>query len=116
MNLIQLFFTLVSRPLFHSIRYFYELDKAQQLEEVWKERFLLPSQRSHYKANIRHLHSPKREQEHIGRWTEEEHEAFLSGLQEYGKEWKKVAGQDWKKVADHVKALIIMEEESHGTS
>jgi len=40
----------------HSIRYFYELDKAQQLEEVWKERFLLRAQRSHYKANIRHLH------------------------------------------------------------
>ena len=28
-----------------------------------------------------------------GRWTKEEHEAFLSGLQMYGKEWKKVAAR-----------------------
>ena len=32
-------------------------------------------------------------QEHTGRWTKEEHEAFLSGLQTYGKEWKKVAAR-----------------------
>ena len=32
-------------------------------------------------------------QEHTGRWTREEHEAFLSALQEYGKEWKKVAAK-----------------------
>ena len=32
-------------------------------------------------------------QEHTGRWTREEHEAFLSGLQQYGKEWKKVAAK-----------------------
>jgi SHAQKYF class myb-like DNA-binding protein len=32
-------------------------------------------------------------QEHTGRWTKEEHEAFLSGLQQYGKEWKKVAAK-----------------------
>ena len=89
----------------HSIRYFYELDNAQQLEEIWKERYLLPSQRRHYKANIRHLHSPKMDQEHIGRWTEEEHEAFLSGLQEYGKEWKKVA--------DHVKTRTVAQTRSH---
>jgi SHAQKYF class myb-like DNA-binding protein len=31
--------------------------------------------------------------EHTGRWTREEHEAFLLGLQKYGKEWKKVAAQ-----------------------
>jgi len=31
--------------------------------------------------------------EHTGRWTKEEHEAFLSGLQMYGKEWKKVAAR-----------------------
>eukprot|EP00578_Thalassiosira_sp_NH16_P001033 CAMPEP_0181136544 /NCGR_PEP_ID=MMETSP1071-20121207/33233_1 /TAXON_ID=35127 /ORGANISM="Thalassiosira sp., Strain NH16" /LENGTH=1339 /DNA_ID=CAMNT_0023223247 /DNA_START=272 /DNA_END=4292 /DNA_ORIENTATION=- len=31
--------------------------------------------------------------EHTGRWTKEEHEAFLSALQLYGKEWKKVAAQ-----------------------
>jgi SHAQKYF class myb-like DNA-binding protein len=30
-------------------------------------------------------------QEQTGRWTREEHEAFLKGLQLYGKEWKKVA-------------------------
>lgn len=30
-------------------------------------------------------------QEQTGRWTREEHEAFLTGLQLYGKEWKKVA-------------------------
>jgi SHAQKYF class myb-like DNA-binding protein len=29
--------------------------------------------------------------EHTGRWTREEHEAFLQGLRRYGKEWKKVA-------------------------
>lgn len=31
--------------------------------------------------------------EHTGRWTKEEHEAFLSALQVYGKEWKKVAAR-----------------------
>ena len=31
--------------------------------------------------------------EHTGRWTREEHEAFLLGLKKYGKEWKKVAAQ-----------------------
>jgi hypothetical protein len=37
-------------------------------------------------------------QEHTGRWTREEHEAFLSALSHYGKEWKKVAA-----VGEHVK-------------
>lgn len=32
-------------------------------------------------------------QEHTGRWTKEEHEAFLTALQMYGKEWKKVAAK-----------------------
>lgn len=32
-------------------------------------------------------------QEHTGRWTREEHEAFLQALQQYGKEWKKVAAK-----------------------
>jgi SHAQKYF class myb-like DNA-binding protein len=32
-------------------------------------------------------------QEHTGRWTREEHHAFLKGLQMYGKEWKKVAAR-----------------------
>mmetsp|Transcript_17517 Transcript_17517/g.50462 ORF Transcript_17517/g.50462 Transcript_17517/m.50462 type:complete len:775 (-) Transcript_17517:1217-3541(-) len=32
-------------------------------------------------------------QEHTGRWTKEEHEAFLLGLKLYGKEWKKVAAK-----------------------
>jgi SHAQKYF class myb-like DNA-binding protein len=31
--------------------------------------------------------------EHTGRWTKEEHESFLSALQTYGKEWKKVAAK-----------------------
>jgi SHAQKYF class myb-like DNA-binding protein len=31
--------------------------------------------------------------EQTGRWTKEEHEAFLSGLAMYGKEWKKVAAR-----------------------
>jgi len=31
-------------------------------------------------------------QEQTGRWTREEHEAFLSALQKYGKEWKKSSG------------------------
>ena len=31
--------------------------------------------------------------EHTGRWTKEEHESFLSALQLYGKEWKKVAAK-----------------------
>lgn len=31
--------------------------------------------------------------EHTGRWTKEEHEAFLGALQMYGKEWKKVAAK-----------------------
>lgn len=31
--------------------------------------------------------------EHTGRWTKEEHDAFLSALKLYGKEWKKVAAK-----------------------
>lgn len=31
--------------------------------------------------------------EHTGRWTKEEHDAFLSALLLYGKEWKKVAAK-----------------------
>eukprot|EP00588_Corethron_pennatum_P028599 CAMPEP_0194335316 /NCGR_PEP_ID=MMETSP0171-20130528/69166_1 /TAXON_ID=218684 /ORGANISM="Corethron pennatum, Strain L29A3" /LENGTH=279 /DNA_ID=CAMNT_0039098351 /DNA_START=349 /DNA_END=1185 /DNA_ORIENTATION=- len=31
--------------------------------------------------------------EHTGRWTAEEHEAFLTALRKYGKEWKKVAAR-----------------------
>ena len=31
--------------------------------------------------------------EHTGRWTKEEHDAFLTALQLYGKEWKKVAAR-----------------------
>jgi SHAQKYF class myb-like DNA-binding protein len=32
-------------------------------------------------------------QEATGRWTQEEHQAFLNGLRMYGKEWKKVAAK-----------------------
>jgi SHAQKYF class myb-like DNA-binding protein len=32
-------------------------------------------------------------QEHTGRWTREEHSAFLSALKTHGKEWKKVAAK-----------------------
>mmetsp|Transcript_20977 Transcript_20977/g.43864 ORF Transcript_20977/g.43864 Transcript_20977/m.43864 type:complete len:1271 (-) Transcript_20977:79-3891(-) len=32
-------------------------------------------------------------QEQTGRWTKQEHEAFLSALRMYGKEWKKVAAK-----------------------
>jgi SHAQKYF class myb-like DNA-binding protein len=32
-------------------------------------------------------------QEQTGRWTREEHQAFLAGLNQYGKEWKKVAAK-----------------------
>jgi SHAQKYF class myb-like DNA-binding protein len=32
-------------------------------------------------------------QEHTGRWTREEHDAFLHALKQYGKEWKKVAAK-----------------------
>ena len=32
-------------------------------------------------------------QEHTGRWTREEHDAFLTGIRMYGKEWKKVAAK-----------------------
>ena len=32
-------------------------------------------------------------EEHTGRWTKEEHDAFLQGLQLHGKEWKRVAAK-----------------------
>lgn len=34
---------------------------------------------------------PKREGQHAGRWTAEEHKLFLEGLKMHGREWKKVA-------------------------
>ena len=35
--------------------------------------------------------SPSEDASRIGRWTEDEHERFLQGLNLYGREWKKVA-------------------------
>ncbi len=32
-------------------------------------------------------------QEHMGCWTREEHKAYLSALQQHGKEWKKLAAK-----------------------
>ena len=34
----------------------------------------------------------KQSQPTSGRWTKQEHEAFLVGLKLYGREWKKVRG------------------------
>jgi len=34
---------------------------------------------------------PRPENTHTGRWTKEEHEKFLHGINVYGKEWKKIA-------------------------
>lgn len=31
-------------------------------------------------------------QEKVGRWTEEEHQVFLAGLEQHGKQWKVIAG------------------------
>jgi SHAQKYF class myb-like DNA-binding protein len=44
--------------------------------------------------------------EHTGRWTKEEHEAFLAALQQYGKEWKKVAAK--------VKTRTVVQTRTHG--
>ena len=43
--------------------------------------------------------------EHTGRWTKEEHEAFMAALQLYGKEWKKVAAK--------VKTRTIVQTRTH---
>jgi SHAQKYF class myb-like DNA-binding protein len=43
--------------------------------------------------------------EKTGRWTKEEHEAFLSGL--------KIHGEDWKKVAEHVSTRTVVETRTH---
>jgi len=39
-------------------------------------------------------HSPKAADlvEKVGRWSEEEHEVFLQGLEKHGKQWKTIAG------------------------
>eukprot|EP00980_Cylindrotheca_fusiformis_P009260 scaffold2018_cov113-Cylindrotheca_fusiformis.AAC.14 len=39
----------------------------------------------------RKRNSSKQEGQTSGRWTREEHSSFLAGLQEFGREWKKVA-------------------------
>jgi SHAQKYF class myb-like DNA-binding protein len=43
--------------------------------------------------------------EHTGRWTRAEHQAFLVALQQYGKEWKKVAA--------HVKTRTVVQTRTH---
>jgi SHAQKYF class myb-like DNA-binding protein len=43
--------------------------------------------------------------EHTGRWTRAEHQAFLFALQQYGKEWKKVAA--------HVKTRTVVQTRTH---
>jgi len=69
------------RVVLHSIRYFYELDKAQQLEEVWKERFLLRAQRSHYNAKVRYLHKHRTSNAETkdDRALDQARQAFLGG-------------------------------------
>lgn len=54
-----------------------------------------PSKRSYTKEIKSPSTSSKasNKQQHSGRWTKEEHQAFLHGLQIYGREWKKVAQQ-----------------------
>ena len=32
-------------------------------------------------------------QENVGRWTKDEHQRFLDGLEQYGKEWKQIAAE-----------------------
>lgn len=43
--------------------------------------------------------------EHTGRWTRAEHQAFLFALNQYGKEWKKVAA--------HVKTRTVVQTRTH---
>jgi SHAQKYF class myb-like DNA-binding protein len=44
-------------------------------------------------------------QENTGRWTKQEHAAFLQGIEKYGKEWKKVAGM--------VRTRTVMQTRTH---
>ena len=45
------------------------------------------------------------QEQHTGRWTKEEHDAFLTALQLYGKEWNKVATR--------VKTRTVVQTRSH---
>ncbi|KAK8806958.1 hypothetical protein WA158_003717 [Blastocystis sp. Blastoise] len=51
--------------------------------------YSMPSQQQQLRKQKFSLKSGKENQ---GRWTKEEHELFLKGLEKYGKDWKKIAG------------------------
>jgi len=58
-----------------------------------------------------------------GRWTNKEHEAFLVGLKEYGREWKKVAHQIPTRTSAQIRshaqkyfAKITRDEEQHAAA
>ena len=54
-------------------------------------------------------------QDYLGRWTKEEHDRFLKGLEEHGREWKKVAGvvgtRTVMQVRTHAQKYFTLKEE-----
>lgn len=53
---------------------------------------ILPDQQVKSSKKVKRKRNPQRKSgQTAGRWTNEEHRAFLDGLKEFGREWKKVA-------------------------
>lgn len=66
--------------------------EEQQQQDTMSIEKVLPDQQVRPAKKTKRKRAPQRKSgQSSGRWTNEEHRAFLEGLKEFGREWKKVA-------------------------
>lgn len=75
---------------FHSKAMFDTMDKEDQASSISRKRSKSPLSSANLSKGKRSA-KPTSSKGAAGRWTKEEHEAFLEGLNIHGREWKKVA-------------------------